>query len=69
MFLGENLLAYLVLAMGAALAAGNLLALIRPPEQPRSDTDLDRPPVARTILMIVVGLVAAGWSLASLVAG
>ena len=69
MFLGENLLAYLVLAMGGALAVGNILALIRPPEQRRSETDLDRPPLARTILMIVVGLIAAGWSLASLVAG
>jgi hypothetical protein len=69
MFLGENLLAYLVLAMGAALAVGNLLALVRPPERPRSDTDLERPPLARTIAMIVVGVVAAGWSLASLVAG
>ncbi len=69
MFLGENLLAYLVLAMGGALAAGNLMALIRPPERPRSETDLDRPPLGRTILMIIVGVVAAGWSLASLVAG
>jgi hypothetical protein len=69
MFLGENLLAYLVLAMGAALAGGNLLALVRPPDEPQGDDDLQRPPLARTVLMIAVGLVAAGWSLASLVAG
>ena len=31
-FLGEDLLAWLVLAIGAALAVGNALALIRPPE-------------------------------------
>lgn len=30
MFLGENLLPYLVLAMGSALAVGNLLALLMP---------------------------------------
>ena len=69
MFLGENLLAYLVLALGAALAVGNLLALVRPPEQRRADTDLDRPPLARTVIMIVVGALAAVWALASLVAG
>ena len=35
-FLGEDLLAWLVLAIGAALAVGNALALIRPPETKRS---------------------------------
>ena len=33
MFLGENLLAWLVLALGGALAVGNLLAIVRPPAQ------------------------------------
>lgn len=31
MFLGEDLLAYLVLAFGGALFVGNVLALLRPP--------------------------------------
>jgi hypothetical protein len=31
MFLGEDLLAYLVLALGAAMAIGSLAALVRPP--------------------------------------
>ena len=31
MFLGDQLLAYLVLAMGGALLVGNVLALVKPP--------------------------------------
>jgi hypothetical protein len=65
MFLGEDLLTYLVLALGGALAVGNLLAVIRPPEQPR-DGDLARAPVARSLVMAAVGAVAAIWALASL---
>ena len=68
MFLGEDLLAYLVLALGGALAVGNLLALVRPPQQ-RSEGDLDRAPVGRSVVMGVVGLVAAIWAIASLVSG
>ena len=68
MFLGENLLSWLLLAMGGALAIGNLLALVRPREG-GSDDDLDRPPLARSLLMIGIGTVAAVWALASLVAG
>jgi hypothetical protein len=67
-FLGENLLAYLVLALGAALFIGNLLAVVKPPERPR-EGDLGRAPVARSVVMAVVGLVAAVWALASLVTG
>lgn len=64
-FLGEDLLAWLVLALGAALAAGNALALARPPKQARKG-DLPRAPVGRSITMLVVGLLAAIWALASL---
>ena len=35
MFLGEDLLAWLVLAIGGALCVGNVLALVRPPEAPK----------------------------------
>lgn len=65
-FLGEDLLAYLVLALGGALVAGNVAAIVRPPDQRRKDEDLERAPVARSIVMAVVGLVAALWALASL---
>jgi hypothetical protein len=38
---------------------------VRPPEQTR-EGELERAPVARSIGMAVVGLVAAVWALASL---
>jgi hypothetical protein len=68
LFLGDNLLAWLVLALGGALAVGTLLALVRPPDEQR-EGDLERAPMARSVAMIVVGAIAAVWSLASLVAG
>jgi hypothetical protein len=68
LFLGDDLLAWIVLALGAALAAGTALALLRPPEA-RQEGDLDRPPLARSVVMIVLGGVAALWALASLVSG
>lgn len=68
MFLGEDLLAWLVLALGGALFVGNGLAIVRPPSQ-RKDGDLERAPVARSAFMALVGLVAAVWALASLVSG
>lgn len=66
MFLGENLLAYLVLALGGALAVGNTLAIIKPPEKAKSETDLTKAPIARSIFMALVGAVAAVWAIASL---
>ncbi len=65
-FLGDDLLAYLVLALGGAMAVGNLLAVVRPPEQPRMEGDLPRAPAARSITMSVLGAVAALWAVASL---
>jgi hypothetical protein len=65
-FLGENLLAWLVLALGGALCVGNLLAVVKPPETSRTETDLPKAPVARSIAMSLVGLVAAVWAIASL---
>ncbi|HYZ97115.1 MAG TPA: hypothetical protein VE575_00095 [Acidimicrobiales bacterium] len=68
MFLGEDLLAWLVLAIGGAMAVGSLTALIRPPEKPREEGDLTEAPMARSVAMILIGTVAAIWALASLVA-
>ena len=65
MFLGEDLLPLLLLALGGALVMGNLLALFRPPRETK-EGDLDRPPLGRSVTMIVVGLVTAVWALASL---
>lgn len=68
-FLGEDLLAWLVLALGGALFVGSVAAVVRPPERPRDDAALERAPLARSLVMAVVGLVAAVWALASLVTG
>jgi hypothetical protein len=68
-FLGDDLLAWLVLALGGALFVGNLAAIIRPPAEPREEHALERAPVARSVVMGAVGLVAAVWALASLLAG
>lgn len=66
MFLGKDLLAWLVLALGGALLFGNVMAVVRPPEKKRSDDDLEQAPVARSLGMAAVGLIAAVWALASL---
>lgn len=68
-FLGEDLLAWMVLALGGALAIGNLLAVLRPPASAHDDGDLEKAPIARTVLMIVVGSIASIWAIASLLAG
>jgi hypothetical protein len=66
MFLGENLLAWLVLALGGALAVGNVLAIVRPPPQAQ-EGDLKKAPVGRSLLMAGIGLVAALWALGTLI--
>lgn len=68
MLLGEDLLAYLVLAIGGAMAVGTLVALVRPPET-RGDGDLERPPLGRSVAFAATGLIGALWALASLVSG
>lgn len=69
MFLGEDILAWLVLAFGGAMCVGNVLALVRPPTRRSADGDLDRAPVSRTVAMAIVGGVAAAWALVSLLSG
>jgi hypothetical protein len=65
LFLGNDLLAYLVLALGGALLVGNGMALVRPPDHP-DEGDLRRAPVGRTLVMMSLGAVAALWALGSL---
>jgi hypothetical protein len=64
---GDDLLPWLLLALGGALFVGNVLAVARPPEHPAVEGDLRRAPVARSLIMAVVGLVAAVWAVASLI--
>lgn len=68
LFLGEDLLAWLLLALGGALVVGNVLALVRPPREAKPG-ELTRAPTGRSVLMIAAGMVAAVWALASLASG
>lgn len=65
MFLGEDLLPWLTLAIGGALAVGTGLALLRPPEQP-VEGQLQKAPLARSLVQIVIGIVASLWAVATL---
>ena len=71
LLLGRDFFPWMVLAFGAAMVVGNVLALVRPPSD-RADADRDddagaaRPAVGRAVTMIVLGLGAALWGLASL---
>lgn len=64
-FLGEDLLVYLVLAMGSALVVGNIAAIMRPPAA-RDEGELEQAPVTRSLVMAGIGLIAALWALVSL---
>ena len=66
MLLGDDLLAWLVLALGGALVVGNVVAIMRPPERPADEQSLDRAPLARSLLMAAIGLIGAVWALATL---
>jgi hypothetical protein len=61
LFLGEKFFPWMILAFGAAMVVGNVLALVRPPGEG------GRAPVGRAAAMIVVGVLASIWGLASLV--
>jgi hypothetical protein len=68
MFLGQDLLAWLCLALGGALGVGNVLAIVRPPASVKQG-ELERAPVGRSIGMAAVGFIVAIWGLASLIKG
>ena len=63
MFLGADLLGWLLLALGGAMAVGNLVALVRPPG---GDRDTERPPLARSLISVGLGLLVAFWALGTL---
>ncbi len=64
-FLGDDLLPWLTLAIGAALVVGNGLALIRPPQE-HQEGSLERAPLTRSLVQIAIGLIASIWAIASL---
>lgn len=62
---GNDLLVWLVLALGAAMVVGNVAALMRPPVQ-RDRRELPAAPRGRSIAFIVLGAVVGLWALATL---
>ena len=66
MFLGEDLLGWLLLALGAAMVVGNGLAIIRPPAV-KNDTDLKKAPILRSFIYMFLGLVAVIAALGALI--
>ncbi|WP_419551325.1 hypothetical protein [Candidatus Poriferisodalis sp.] len=68
MFLGEDLIPYLVLALGGALFVGNVAAMARP-RRAGEGGELVRAPARRAVPLALVGFVAAIWGLATLLWG
>lgn len=68
MFLGDDLIPYLVLALGAALLVGNVAAMARPRRVGDGGQPV-RAPARRALPLALVGFVAALWALATLLAG
>lgn len=66
MFLGKDLLVYLLIALGGALFAGNLAAVVRPRGHQR-DGDLGQAPVGRSLMMAGLGLIVCIWATVSLI--
>lgn len=66
MLLGDDILPWLVLAVGGALAVGTALALFRPRFDQEGE-ELPRPPLGRSIAMIALGGFASIWAIASLI--
>ncbi len=66
MFGIQEMLPFLILALGGALVVGNIAALVRPPEKRQKDTDLEQAPLVRSLVMAAIGLVASIWAIASL---
>ena len=62
MFLGEDLLAWLVLAFGGAMFVGNAAAVVKPRETPREEGELTQAPKVRSAAMAMLGLAAAVWA-------
>lgn len=65
--LGDDLIVWVLLALGGAMFVGNVVALVRPPDVRREDTDLDRAPRGRSIAMAAAGFVVAVAALAALI--
>ena len=67
MFLGKDLIVWLLLALGAALFVGNVMAVVRPPEASRAEGDLDSAPRVRSLTMAAIGFVVSLAAIAALI--
>lgn len=67
MFLGKDLIVWLLLALGGALFVGNLMAVVRPPAVPRHEGELSEAPKARSLTMAAIGFLVAIAALAALI--
>ena len=67
MFLGKDLVVWLLLALGGALFVGNLMAVVRPPAVRRDEDDLEVAPRGRSLAMAALGFVVAVAALGALV--
>jgi hypothetical protein len=64
-FLGEDILVWLMLAVGGALTIGTAAALIKPKDEVGED-ELERPPLGRSLVQIAIGLIVVIWAAVSL---
>ena len=64
-FLGEDILIWLMLAVGGALTIGTATALIKPKAE-IGDDELERPPLGRSLVQIAIGLIVVIWAAVSL---
>ena len=67
MFLGKDLIVWLLLALGGALFVGNVMAVVRPPNTARTDGDLEQAPRIRSLTMAAIGFVVSVAAIAALV--
>jgi hypothetical protein len=67
MFLGKDLIVWLLLALGAAMFAGNVMALVKPPPVRRGDEDLPLAPRSRSVVMAAIGFIVALAALGALI--
>ncbi len=68
MFLGKDLIVWLLLALGGALFVGNVMAVVRPPAATRAEGDLERAPRIRSLTMAAIGFVVSVAAIAALIA-
>jgi hypothetical protein len=68
LFLGNDLIVWLLLALGGALFVGNVMALVRPPTAARRDGDLEQAPRGRSTFMAGIGFVVTVAALGALIA-